>query len=175
VAWLGGNSLRLGAVANLLSALVAVVRLSAGDLGAPEAFDWAQWIAFLLGLAASLAVSVFATGVWFYRAVIHASARGARQELGSPLSACFSWWVPGLNFFRPFRLTRVMLRSAGLDPRPATVWQLTWNAGAMLSLAAYARQDSDGMALGIVTDVVLVVSNLTGASIVSRLKWPTKG
>lgn len=120
---------------------------------------------------AQFLVSVVLVCRWFHLAVRHGIARGAGLDGLSAGEAVRSWFIPYLNFWRPFALLRELFESASVQARLLTVWQLTWIAssvGHVMLLIGRERFDLTGL---LIFYGVSVVAALSGALTIRALKW----
>ena len=166
-------SLGLWACAGLhgVMAAISVGQIATGQTGREGPLVIIKGLALMLYLFVFIATAVFVC-MWSYRATQHALARGAVLDASTPADAVVSWFIPFLNFVRPFNITRGLLMSAGLEVASVNAWQAMWLIGGLASNAANRNPGTEGLGLGVLADLLLVGAAITAAQIVNRLKWP---
>jgi hypothetical protein len=104
-----------------------------GDRG----FAFVSTYGDLVYLAASVVTAVFFLR-WFHLAVQSVSDRGV--DLGvSPFRAVTFWFIPIVNFIRPYSILRQSLAALKAPSGSVTLWQVAWIVGGVVSAAAAPR------------------------------------
>jgi hypothetical protein len=113
-------------------------------------------------LAASVVTGFFFLR-WFHLAVQSVSDRGV--DLGvSAFRAVTFWFIPIVNFIRPYQLIRQSLAALKAPARVVTVWQVCWFVGGVASIWAAPRTLADVAITGLD-----IAAALLGARVVARL------
>ncbi len=191
VVWLLGISGAIGAasVASGLAQWVLLEQMTLGDVSTAEATanDVRHGAIAAVQLLA-LVVTAVAWLRWAHRAHANLSLFGTRRTDHTPAAAVYSWFIPILNLFRPYQITKELwlrsrdanavaslagARGAGL----LAAWWTAWLAGSLLGQAVYRMtqgattipQLQEVTAFGIASDVAHVAGAVLALKIVRRV------
>jgi hypothetical protein len=122
-------------------------------------------VAVGIGLASTIVgiVTIILYCIWQYR--VHSNARVFSSQIRfTPGWGVGYWFIPIINFFRPYQVMRAIDAATPADDRPIAnmigVWWVSYVFGIVTSVASGALGDRDGMPTILSTAVALVSSAL---------------
>jgi hypothetical protein len=142
-------------------------------------FAFARDFGDFVYLGTSLVTAVFFLR-WFHLAMQSAIDRGVALEV-SPFRAVTFWFIPIVNFIRPYQLLRRALAALKAPTRVVTLWQVCWFVGGVVSIWQAPRSllgvTSTGLDIAAAVLAVRVIDRVTStvASERSPLQTSTEG
>lgn len=107
---------------------------------------------------------------WFHLAVRRGLARGGQLGI-TPAGAVGTWFIPFVNFVKPFDVTRQLLVTAGKSYERVGPWQATWVVGNIIANVGNRLPDEGGLIVTLAANVLLVVAAVLGAKSIDELRF----
>jgi Domain of unknown function (DUF4328) len=162
--------------AGLLGTGVAGFVLSGFEVAVGEDTSPDSPLVALFGLAGLGYLAIFIGTIvvflrWFHLAARYSVARGVTLP-ATPGWAVGSWFVPVVNLFTPFRVTRAMLTGTGGNAGLVGAWQATWLVGNAVSNAS---SKSDNAALSFASSGIMLTAAFLGVKVIDELTRAASG
>lgn len=174
---LEGRAQKASVALQIHAAVIAVTMVvSLGQLALPEGAALKP-----LGDVISLAYALTFVGAvvfflrWFHLATRHGLERGGVFPHATPRAAVVTWFIPLLNFVRPFQHTRALFRHAMVDTQPVATWQALWVIGDIVANGLGRLHGSEAIVGQLLANALLVGAALACWRVVQALQWQGRG